>query len=335
MLNSRRNGPCAAAHWLKGVVALAISGASCTSTTEGDAPDPTASGTAGGATSGSADRGAATGGGSAAPNAARGGVEESGGASAGGLAAEGRPSQVALGNDPVSAPPQAAAADPSTAPVTGGCWTSTGDGQVQLDPTDKLVLFDGTSLAEWKRETGGPAHWNLLADGTLEVAPAEPPTDLQTNRGFEDLCVHVEYMTPAYPASVLGQLRGNSGIYLKSAYELQILDSIGQPATLDSCGAVYSIRAPLAVACNPELVWNTYEIEFDASEWSGSTKTKDASVVLVTLNGVVVQRDVPLNPEGGATAAGNADRPGPQPLLIQDHRNLIKFRNIWVKVPRG
>jgi hypothetical protein len=189
-------------------------------------------------------------------------------------------------------------------------------------------------MAQWRRETGGPSHWGLLPDGTMEVIPAEPPTDLQSNQTFEDLCVHVEYLTPTYPSNVLGQLRGNSGVYLKSAYEMQILDSRGTPPAIDSCGAVYSIQPPLAVACNQELVWNTYEIEFDASEWSGDMKTKNAGFVLVTLNGVVVQRNVPLNPNGGFTAAGYADRAGPQPLMLQDHRNRIKFRNIWVKVPR-
>jgi hypothetical protein len=36
--------------------------------------------------------------------------------------------------------------------------------------------------------------------------------------------------------------------------ELQVLDSVGQPAANDTCGAVYGVRAPLLVACNEQLV---------------------------------------------------------------------------------
>jgi hypothetical protein len=209
-----------------------------------------------------------------------------------------------------------------------GCdWTN---------PSGRVVLFDGTSLDQWKNlKTGGPAQWKLIGDGTMEVVPLEPPTDIQSKMKFEDLCVHVEYMTPTYPSNVTGQQRGNSGVFLKSAYEMQILDSIGKPPAIDSCGAVYSISAPLVVACNMELVWNTYEIEFKSSVWDAAgKKTKNAVFVSATLNGKLVQQNVDLNPAGGFTQAGQPDAPGPQPLMLQDHRNLVRFRNVWVKVPR-
>lgn len=193
------------------------------------------------------------------------------------------------------------------------------------------MLFDGTTLNGWRSEAGGPAQWSVLPDQTLQVAPAEPPTDLQTVQSFEDLCLHLEYLTPALPPNVTGQERGNSGIYLESAYELQVLDSVGQPAGMDTCGAIYGISIPLAVACQPELVWNTYEIEYRTSRWTGDVKSKPAEVVLATLNGIAVQRNVPLPPDN--TTAGNPDRPGPQPLMLQDHRNLVKFRNIWATIP--
>ncbi len=197
----------------------------------------------------------------------------------------------------------------------------------------KIVLFDGTNMDQWKNlRTGAASHWRLIpGELAMEVVPAEPPTDLQTKMKFENLCVHVEYLTPMYPSNVTGQSRGNSGVYLKSAYEIQILDSIGQAPAIDSCGAVYSVKAPLTIACNMELVWNTLEIEFKASEWSGTTKTKNAVMVSATLNGKLVQQNVDLNVN--VTQAGQQDLPGPQSLMLQDHRNLVRFRNIWV-IPR-
>lgn len=206
----------------------------------------------------------------------------------------------------------------------GGCDWSTPDG--------KIVLFDGTSLSGWQNtNTGGPAQWRLVGDGTMEVVPMNS-TNIQTTMKFDDLCLHIEYMTPMYPANVTGQSRGNSGIYFRSAYEMQVLDSYGQPPEIDGCGAVYQISAPLVVACNMQLVWNTYEIEFHASQWDASgRKTQNAKFVLATLNGMVVQRNVDLNVS--MTTSGHADAPGPQPLMLQDHGNPVRYRNVWVKLP--
>lgn len=246
----------------------------------------------------------------------------------------------APGSVPLAAPLATAAtpaAPASTAEAGAGraksCWTTSSDGSQQLDPQGKISLFDGSSLDAWQRETGGPAHWTLLPDQTMQVAPAEPPTDLQTKDSFESVCLHLEYLTPSFPATVTGQGRGNSGIYFESAYEAQVLDSAGQPAGIDTCGAIYGVRVPLAVACKPELVWNTYEIEYRAAQWQGDVKSKDAVFVLALLNGTVVQRDVTLGPNLSSTRAGSPDVPGPQPLMLQDHRNLVKFRNIWLTVP--
>lgn len=212
------------------------------------------------------------------------------------------------------------------AAATGCDWTST---------AGRIVLFDGANLDQWKNQkTGGAAQWKVIGDGSMEVVPLEPPTDIQSKMKFDDLCVHLEYMTPTYPANVTGQQRGNSGVFLRSAYEMQILDSFGKPAALDGCGAIYNISPPLVVACNMELVWNTYEIQLQAPVWDAAgKKTENAVLVSATLNGKQVQRNVELNPAGGATQAGQPDDAGPQPLMLQDHRNLVRFRNIWVKVP--
>jgi hypothetical protein len=211
---------------------------------------------------------------------------------------------------------------------------------LNIPTASRTVLFDGTSLSQWHSRAGVnvPAQWKLLNDGSnaMEVVPQATPTDIQSNMKFDDLCVHVEYMTPPFPSTTTDtQRQGNSGVYLKSAYEMQILDTHLSPPLIDGCGAVYQVAPPLVVACNMFMVWNTYEIEFKSSGWDASgNKIRDAVFVSVTLNGKLVQRNVSLNPPGGFTQAGIADAPGPQPLLLQDHRDLVRFRNIWVYVPR-
>jgi hypothetical protein len=205
---------------------------------------------------------------------------------------------------------------------------------------DKIVLFDGTTLAGWHKEDmpGTPITWMLVAGGAMQVVPSGTgqATEVQSDMKFSDLCVHVEYMTPVFPSTTTDvQKQGNSGVYLKSAYEMQILDTSKLPPLIDGCGAVYKVSPPLVVACYQYLIWNTYEIEFQGSVWDTTgKKTKDAVMVRVALNGKLVQLNVDLNPPGGFTQAGIADAPGPQPLGLQDHLDLVQFRNIWATIPK-
>jgi hypothetical protein len=227
---------------------------------------------------------------------------------------------------------------------TGCNWIKNADGTSMFDPSspNKIVLFDGTTLSNWHKENqpNVPIQWTLnTTDGTMTVVPSGTgvATEVQSSMKFENLCVHVEYLTPMYPSDVTGQYRGNSGVYLKSAYEMQILDSYGDPPDINTCGAVYSIAKPLVVACHMELVWNTYEIEFKSSVWNNATppvKTQNAEYVKCALNGQIVQLNVELNPAAGYTPAGIPDAPGPQPLGLQDHLDYVSFRNIWVRVPQ-
>jgi hypothetical protein len=233
----------------------------------------------------------------------------------------------------------------------GGCYwvqdATTGLWSFDATAPGQIVLFDGTAAtyAMWHKENQPtvPIQWTLNADGTMTVVPSGTgqATEIQSDMKFENLCVHVEYQTPHYDSSVTGQLRGNSGVYLKSAYEMQILDSFGQPPDINTCGAAYSIAKPLVVACLDNTPtpppWNIYEIEFKSSVWSTATppvKTGNAEFLKCALNGQVVQLNTVENPPNGYTQAGVADAPGPQPLGLQDHLDLVSFRNVWVRIPQ-
>jgi Domain of Unknown Function (DUF1080) len=195
---------------------------------------------------------------------------------------------------------------------------------------DRIVLFDGTDFDAWVSvRDGGPIGWQLVGDGTMVVTPGAG--DIITRQEFEDVFVHLEYKTPAFPPEVTGQARGNSGVYLKGSYEAQVLDSFGLPPQIDGCGAIYMVSPPLSVACNPQEVWNTYEIDFQAPRFDAQgNKTANARMLSVTLNGVLVQNDVEVPRE---TASGLPETPGPAGIMLQDHGNLVAFRNIYV-IPR-
>ncbi len=239
----------------------------------------------------------------------------------------------------------------SDAGAGGGCYwvqdATTGLWSFDATAPGKIVLFDGTAAtyAMWHKENQPtvPIQWTLNADGTMTVVPSGTgqATEIQSDMKFDNLCVHVEYQTPHYDSSVTGQLRGNSGVYLKSAYEMQILDSFGQPPDINTCGAAYSIAKPLVVACLDNTPtpppWNIYEIEFKSSVWNNATppvKTGNAEFLKCALNGQVVQLNTVENPPNGYTQAGVPDAPGPQPLGLQDHLDLVSFRNVWVRIPQ-
>ena len=92
-------------------------------------------------------------------------------------------------------------------------------------PRDAIVLFDGRDLSRWKHADGSDAKW-LVRDGYFEVSPGSG--DLATRDSFGDVQLHVEWASPD-PARGEGQNRGNSGVYLMDTYEVQVLDSYGQP----------------------------------------------------------------------------------------------------------
>jgi len=227
-------------------------------------------------------------------------------------------------------------------PAAMGCnWVQGADNTWTMnpDPADKLVLFDGKDLSQWHRlnQPNTPAQWKVLPDGSMEVVPQPTPTNIQSNATFDDACLHVEYKTPTFASNAGVQQQGNSGIYLKSAYEMQVLDTSKLGPLIDGCGAVYKVAPPLVVACLQYGEWNTYEIEFKGSVWdngSPAKKTQNAAFVRVALNKKLVQQNVTLNPAAGFTEAGIPDVAGPQPLALQDHREPVDYRNIWVTIPR-
>ena len=211
-------------------------------------------------------------------------------------------------------------------------YEPTDDGHVNLDkitvtPTERITLFDGTSLDAWEAVAGGAATWPV-ADGTMESFGG----DIRTKQRFGDFRMHAEWYQPHYPPDVTGQARGNSGVYIQERYEIQVLDSFGiaTPATNDA-GAIYTKKAPDLNAATAPGTWQTYDIEFRAARFdSAGTKVADARVT-VWWNGHLVHDDVAIN---GSTGAGRPEDPAPGAIRLQDHGDPgenPRFRNVWIE----
>ena len=118
-------------------------------------------------------------------------------------------------------------------------------GQPGRPPSDAVVLFDGTSLSQWKGRDG-EAKWKV-ENGYMEVAPGAG--DITSVAVFGDMHLHVEW---AAPEIVKGdsQGRGNSGVFLMGQYEIQVLDCFNNPTYADgTTGAIYGQYPPLVNAC--------------------------------------------------------------------------------------
>jgi hypothetical protein len=195
-------------------------------------------------------------------------------------------------------------------------------------PPGAVVLFDGTTLAGWEprdpKLQGKPVGW-MISDGVLQVAPGTG--DIMTKRKFTDFQLHIEFRTPFMPEA-RGQDRGNSGVYLQGRYEVQVLDSYALKGEDNECGGIYKVSAPRVNMCAPPAQWQSYDITFTAPRFdTQGNKTHDA-VVTVFHNGVLIHEDLMLPGVTGGAVDEDAKNPGA--LLLQDHGNLVQYRNIWL-----
>jgi len=202
-------------------------------------------------------------------------------------------------------------------------------------PSDAIVLFNGKDLSQWaqQRNHGAPtdARWKVQ-DGYFEVAPGTG--DIFTRASFGDCQLHIEW---SEPANIRGssQDRGNSGVYLQSLYEMQVLDSYNQSTYADGqAAAIYGQWPPLVNPIRPPGQWNTYDIVFEAPRFEGDKLIKPAFVTNF-FNGVVVHNRKELNGNTEHRALGAYKPHGDAPLLLQDHGAPVRYRNIWIRPVKG
>ncbi len=204
-------------------------------------------------------------------------------------------------------------------------------------PADAEVLFDGHGLDQWQSVKGAPASWKTR-DDYVETAPSGG--GIRTRGRWADFQLHVEWAAPNPPVGK-SQGRGNSGILINDMYEIQVLDSYESKTYPDGqAGAVYGQSPPLVNACKPPGKWQTYDILFESPRWNEKGELIKKAVVTVLQNGLVVQNHYELV---GCTDGINnavpwvepAKYPTPHPpevfVELQDHRNPVRFRNIWIR----
>jgi hypothetical protein len=203
-------------------------------------------------------------------------------------------------------------------------------GKTNADPpADAKVLFDGRSLAMWQSGDGRDALWTL-ADGVMTVKPGSG--NIRTREGFGDCQLHIEWRTPAVVKGE-GQGRGNSGIFLMGRYEVQVLDSYNNTTYSNGQAAsIYKQHVPLANASRPPGEWQAYDILFTAPRLYPDGRVKTPARITVIHNGVLVQNNVELWGSSQYIGIASYEKHGDlEPIVLQDHGDLVSFRNIWIR----
>jgi hypothetical protein len=201
-------------------------------------------------------------------------------------------------------------------------------GESAAAPSDALVLFDGDNLDQWQAEQGGDAAWKV-ENGIVTVVPGTGA--IKTRQSFTDVQLHIEWRTPA-EISGQGQGRGNSGVILMERYEIQVLDSFdNQTYANGQAGSVYKQHIPLVNASRAPGEWQSYDIIFVAPRFSDNGRIAEPARVTVLHNGVLIQNNVSI--QGTAVFVGTPSYKahGAAPIRLQEHRNPVSFRNIWVR----
>ena len=178
-------------------------------------------------------------------------------------------------------------------------------------------LFDGKDLVGWEPIGNVDNNKWVARDGELVNDNPEVPgqhvhgaANIRTSATFQDFKLHVEVNCPE---------GGNSGVYLRGRYELQI-GTEGGKIPSHEMGAIYSYYPPPAGS------------ELGLGKWTAFDVTLVGRHVTVLRDGKLYHDNVEIpGPTGGALDSNEAE---PGPFYLQgDHHGVIAYRNLTISVP--
>jgi 3-keto-disaccharide hydrolase len=175
-----------------------------------------------------------------------------------------------------------------------------------------ITLFNGKDLTGWRLTNEKQKNGFSVIDGILSNNPVQVEGqphvsygNLRTDQVFEDFNLKLEVNVP---------VDGNSGIYLRGMYEIQVSDSYKKELDSHNMGAVYSRIKPVVSAEKPAGTWQSFDI------------TLCDRHITVILNGVKIIDNQPVyGPTGGAL---QSDVFAPGPIYLQGDHLAVQYRNI-------
>ena len=193
-------------------------------------------------------------------------------------------------------------------------------------PAGSTILFDGANLDAWMV----PHPWTLQ-NGTIQVQPVN--LSLATKDSFGSCRLHLEWKTQPGNPDKTGQNRGNSGVFLMSTYEIQVLDTFENRTYSDGmAAALYGVKPPDQNALRPPGEWQYYDIWFKRPLFDAVGSMVSPACVTVMVNGVIVQDNVPFEgPSSHKIRRPYKKHADALPLMLQFHNEVVEFRNIWIQ----
>jgi hypothetical protein len=166
---------------------------------------------------------------------------------------------------------------------------------------EPITLFNGVDLSGW-HVVQGESQWRVV-DGVLQNV--KTGGNLVTDATFGDFQLHIEFR---YAPG------GNSGVYLRGRYEVQVFDT--PPVEPDShlIGGIYGFLAPSEIVTNGPGEWNAFDI------------TLVGRMVTIVANGTTVISNQAIPGITGGALDGDEGAPGP--LMLQGDHTAIEYRNI-------
>lgn len=196
-------------------------------------------------------------------------------------------------------------------------------------PSDAIILFDGKNMDEWTgMDYQSKPEWKLEGDAMTVV---KGKGNIKTKREFGDCQLHIEWRTPTVLEGE-GQGRGNSGVFLQSRYEVQVLDSQSSSTYSNGqAGAIYKQSIPLVNACKKPGEWQTYDIIYTAPKFNKDGIKVSSAFVTVIHNGVLIQNHTEIKGTTEYIGQPRNIAHGKAPIMLQDHDNPVSYRNIWIR----
>ncbi len=178
---------------------------------------------------------------------------------------------------------------------------------------EPIALFNGKDLTGWKVMGTAPSAWKvegrlLRNDAVQEPGKHQTYANIRTEREFEDFNLKTEFRVPT---------NGNSGIYLRGIYEVQVANSFGQRNDSHNCGALYSRILPSENVSKPPGEWQTFDITLVDRHLTvihNGTKTIDNQPVLGCTGGALWSDEF---------------RPGP--IYLQGDHTSVDYRTMVLR----
>ena len=166
-----------------------------------------------------------------------------------------------------------------------------------------ITLFNGKNLNGWHSQR--PENQWVAESGILKSP--KPGTNLITDQKFDDFKLHIEFR---YPEG------GNTGIYLRGRYEVQVEDSKGKEPASIYLGGVYGFLTPNENVAKSPGEWQTYDI------------TLIGRRVTIVANGKTVIADQIIPGITGGAIDSKEGEPGP--IMLQGDHRPADYRNIVI-----